>query len=85
MPTILREPRVKEWRRACAAQGWDWTREQRAELWGELPGPFEQPIGRDLGRAGAAVWALYEGTFTDACVMDWSRTRRRWRLPHGCR
>jgi hypothetical protein len=36
---------------------------------GELPGPFE-PIQRDLGLAIAAVWALYESTFRDACVMD---------------
>jgi len=43
-----------EWRRACAAQGWYWTRERRADLWGELPGPFE-PIERDLGPAIAAV------------------------------
>jgi hypothetical protein len=66
------EPRVKEWRRACAAQGWYWTREQQAGLWGELPGPFK-PIERDLGPAVAAVWALYESTFKDACVMDWTR------------
>jgi hypothetical protein len=66
------EPGVKEWRRACAAQGWYWTRAQQAELWGELPGPFE-PIERDLGSAVAAVWALYESTFRDACVMDWTQ------------
>jgi hypothetical protein len=66
------EPGVKEWRRACAAQGWYWTREQQADLLGELPGPFE-PIERDLGPAVAAVWALYEGTFRDACVMDWTQ------------
>jgi hypothetical protein len=65
------EPGVKEWRRACAAQGWYWTREQQADLLGGLPGPFE-PIERDLGPAVAAVWALYEGTFKDACVMDWT-------------
>ena len=59
-------PGVKAWRRACAAQGWYWTREQQAHLWSELPGPFE-PIERNLG---PAVWALYEGTFKDACVMD---------------
>jgi len=34
-------------------------------------GPLE-PIERDLGPAIAAVWALYEGTFKDACVMDWT-------------
>jgi len=33
-------------------------------------GPFE-PIERDLGPAVAAVWALYESTFKDACGMDW--------------
>jgi len=65
------EPGVKASRRACAAQGWYWTREQQAHLWGELPGPFE-PIERDLGTAVAAVWAVYEGTFKAACVMDWT-------------
>jgi len=63
------EAGVKEWRRAWPAQGWYWTREQQAELLGELPGPFE-PIERDLGPAVAAVWALYESTFKNACVMD---------------
>lgn len=66
------EPGVKAWRRACAAQGWYWTREQQVGLFGQLPGPFE-PIERDLGPAIAVVWALYEGTFKDACVMDWTR------------
>jgi AcrR family transcriptional regulator len=65
------QPGVREWRRACAAQGWYWTRDQQADLLGELPGPFE-PIERDVGRAVAAVWALYESTFKDACVMDWT-------------
>jgi len=65
------EPRVKEWRRACAAQGWYWTSEQQAELPGRLPVPFET-IERDLGPTVAAVWALYESTFKDACVMDWT-------------
>jgi len=66
------QPVVKEWRRACAAQGRPWTREQQAELLGELLGPFE-PIERDLGPAVAAVWALYESAFKDDCVMDWTR------------
>jgi AcrR family transcriptional regulator len=66
------EPGVKEWRRACAAQGWYWTREQLVDLGGALPGPFE-PIQRDLGPAVAAVWGLYESTFKDACVMDWTQ------------
>ena len=43
------EPEVKE-RRACAAQGWYWTRAQQADLLGELPWPFE-PIERALGRS----------------------------------
>jgi len=51
--------KATSWRRACAAQGWHWTREQQADLLGEPPGPFE-PIERDLGSAVAAVWALYE-------------------------
>ena len=66
------EPDVKEWRRACAAQGWYWTREQQTSVGGELPGPFG-PIERDLGPAVAAVWALYESTLRDACVMDWTQ------------
>ena len=59
------EPKVKEWRRVCAAQGWYWTREHRADLLRELPGPFE-PIGRDLGLAIATVRALYESGQKDA-------------------
>jgi len=66
------EPGVKAWRRACAAQDWYWTRKQKADLLGELPGPFA-PIEDDLGQAVAAVWALYESTFRDACVMDWTQ------------
>jgi AcrR family transcriptional regulator len=65
------QPGVKEWRRACTAQGWYWTREQYAAL-GELQSPLS-PIERDLGPAIAAVWALYESTFSDACVMDWTQ------------
>jgi len=78
------EPGVKEWRRASAGQGWYWTHEQQAHLWGELPGPFE-PIERDLGPAVAAVWTLYEGTFKDASVMDWTLERARWSSPRACR
>jgi len=33
------QPGVKAWRRACAAQVWYWTREQQADLLGELLGP----------------------------------------------
>src|SRR5262249_5548063 len=68
------EPAVKEWRRACAAQGWYWTCEQQADLGRNLPGPFE-PIQRDVGPAVAAVWALYVSTFRDACVMDWTQAQ----------
>jgi AcrR family transcriptional regulator len=64
------EPAVKGWRRACAAQGWYWTREQYAAL-ERLESPLS-PIERDLG-AIAVVWALYESTFKDACVMDWTQ------------
>ena len=39
---------------------------------GKLPGPLG-PIEHDLGPAIAAVWALYEGTFKDACVLDWKQ------------
>jgi hypothetical protein len=40
---------------------------------------------RSGDRGGPAV---YEGTFKDACVMDWRtgrRGRRRWRSLHGCK
>jgi len=36
-----------------------------------LEGPLE-PIEKDLGAAVAVVWAVYESTFRDACVMDWT-------------
>jgi hypothetical protein len=65
------EPGVKAWRRACAAQGWYWTREQYATLSGDTEGPLE-PIVKDLGTAVAAVLAIYETTFRDACVMEWT-------------
>jgi hypothetical protein len=65
------EPKVKAWRRACMAQGWYWTREQYATLWGDAEGPLE-PIAKDLGTAVAAVLAIYESTFRDACVMEWT-------------
>ena len=39
-------------------------------MW-ELPGL--EPVERDLGPAVATVWALYEGNFKDACVMDWTQ------------
>ena len=65
------QPNVKPWRRACAAQAWYWTREQFSKLWGRVEGPLE-PIEKDLGAAVAAVWAIYEGTFRDACVMEWN-------------
>ena len=65
------EPSTKAWRRACAAQGWYWTREQYATLSGDAEGPFE-PIVKDLGTTVAAVLALYECTFRDACVMEWT-------------
>lgn len=65
------EPGTKAWRRACAAQGWYWSRDQFATLSGDAEGPFE-PIVKDLGTAVAAVLALYECTFRDACVMEWT-------------
>jgi hypothetical protein len=64
-------PKVKAWRRACMAQGWYWTREQYATLWGDAEGPLE-PIAKDLGTAVAPVLAIYESTFRDACVMEWT-------------
>ena len=63
---------VKEWRRACLAQGWYWTREQFAMLSSAPEGPLE-PIVKDVGPAVAAVLAAYEATFKDACVMDWTQ------------
>jgi len=36
-----------------------------------LEGPLE-PIEKDLGAAVAVVWAVYESTFRDACVMGWT-------------
>ena len=66
------KPGVKAWRRACMAQGWYWTREQFAMLSGHAEGPLE-PIAKDLGTAVSAVLALYEATFKDACVMDWTQ------------
>jgi hypothetical protein len=65
------DPKVKAWRRACMAQGWYWTREQYATLWGDAEGPLE-PIAKDLGTAVAPVLAIYENTFRDACVMEWT-------------
>jgi hypothetical protein len=38
---------------------------------GEPESPLS-PIERDLGPAIAAVSALYEATFPDACVMEWT-------------
>lgn len=66
------EAGVKEWRRACAAQGWYWTRARLADLRGELPGPFD-PIQRDLGPGFRGGLGPYESTFRDACVMDWTQ------------
>src|SRR3954449_2642244 len=65
------QPKVMPWRRACAAQSWYWSREQYSRLWGRVEGPLE-PIEKDLGAAVAVVWAVYESTFRDACVMEWS-------------
>jgi hypothetical protein len=65
------DPNVKAWRRACMAQGWYWSREQYAALSGGAEGPFE-PIAKDLGIAVAPALAIYESTFRDACVMEWT-------------
>jgi hypothetical protein len=64
-------PGVKTWRRACAAQGWYWAREQYAILSSDAEGPLD-PIAKDLGTAVAAVVAVYESTFRDACVLEWT-------------
>src|SRR3954465_2557548 len=56
------QPSVKQWRRACAAQSWAWTRDLYSTVGGPLEGPVE-PIQKDLGAAIAAVWAIYESTF----------------------
>ena len=55
MLTFDFDPKVKAWRRACMAQGWYWTREQYATLWGDAEGPLE-PIVKDLGDAVAPSW-----------------------------
>ena len=52
-------------------QGWYWTREQYATLSSDPEGPLE-PIVKDLSTAVAAVLSIYETTFRDACVMDWT-------------
>jgi hypothetical protein len=62
------EPGQKVWRRACAAQGWYWTREQQAAFAWNPTGPFAP-----LGLAIAAAWALYDSTLKDTCVMDWTQ------------
>jgi hypothetical protein len=62
---------VRAWRRACSAQGWYWTGEQYAVLWGDEEGSLG-PIVKDLGSAVAAVWAVYEATLQDAFVMEWT-------------
>jgi hypothetical protein len=31
-----------------------------------------EPVEKDLGAAVAVVWAVYESTFRDACVMEWT-------------
>jgi hypothetical protein len=70
------QPKVKAWRRACMAQGWYWTRDQFAMLSGHAEGPLE-PIAKDLGAAVSAVLSVYESTFRDACVMDWTQDEAR--------
>ena len=65
------DPMVRAWRRACSAQGWYWTHEQYATLWGDEEGPLG-PVVKDLGAAVAAVWAIYEATLQDAFVMEWT-------------
>jgi hypothetical protein len=57
---------VKEWRRACAAQGWYWTREQQADPLGDN---YQPPSIRS---SAILPQALYESTLQDACVMDWT-------------
>lgn len=73
------EPGVTEECCARTAQGWYWSREQRADLLGEVPGPFE-PIERDVGTAVAAVSALYEGGCRDARVMGWTQEQARMEI-----
>jgi hypothetical protein len=64
-------PGTRPWRRACAAQSWYWTRDQQRAMGVDLPSPF-RPVEKDAGGAIAAVMALYEATFRDACVMEWT-------------
>jgi hypothetical protein len=64
-------PGPKAWRRASAAQSWYWTRDQQHALGVDLPSPF-RPVEKDAGGAIAAVMALYDATFRDAGVMEWT-------------
>ena len=32
----------------------------------------DREVEKDLGAAVAVVWAVYESTFRDACVMEWT-------------
>jgi hypothetical protein len=68
------QPGVTDWRRACAAQGWYWTREEQAALLGELPAPFS-PIERDLGPAVAVRPSVEKGRH----AIDSDCVRRRCR------
>ena len=45
--------------------------EQYATLWGDTEGPLE-PIAKNLGKAVTPALAIYENTFRDACVMEWT-------------
>ena len=65
------ESGVKEWCRARAAPSWLYRTRRQGRMCWRPPGPFE-PIERDLGPAIAVVWALYESTLKDSCVMDWA-------------
>jgi hypothetical protein len=65
------EPGVKAWRRACAAQGWHWTREQYATPSGDAEGPLE-PIAKDL--AGSR---MREGPDSSVTPHQWAWSRAR--------
>jgi hypothetical protein len=62
---------ASSWARHVAPQACYWTRDQERARWGDLPSPFA-PIEKGAGGATAAVTALYEDTFREACVMEWT-------------
>jgi hypothetical protein len=81
------QPGVMEWRCGCAAQGWYWTREQQADLMGELPGPpcyrHQLPGHRHLAKP-ARRWSQQPQTASRWRFRCWQcRISWRWPWPHS--